>query len=62
MMVDVPPLSISHAGFHVFDMSRMVDFFATVYGFHIVDHGTYEETEEITFLSTDPSDHQQLVL
>mgnify|MGYP001166560623 FL=1 len=61
-MAKKPPLSISHAGFHVFDMARMVDFFTTVYGFHIIDHGPYEETEEITFLSTDPSDHHQLVL
>ena len=29
-----PSLSISHAGFHVFDMEKMVKFFTEVYGLH----------------------------
>jgi len=32
-MTKTPPLSISHAGFHVFDMDKMVKFFTEVYGF-----------------------------
>ena len=34
-----PSLSISHAGFHVFDMEKMVKFFTEVYGLHVTDRG-----------------------
>ena len=61
-MGQTPPLSISHAGFHVFDMGNMVKFFTEVYGFHVVDRGSIEGRGEITFLSTDPRDHHQLVI
>ena len=61
-MSSIPPLSISHAGFHVFNMKKMVRFLTSVYGFHVVDHGPHEILEEITFLSTDHRDHHQLVL
>lgn len=57
-----PAVSISHAGFHVFDMDAMVTFFGEIYGLHIVDSGAFGETEQITFLSADPRDHHQLVL
>ncbi len=61
-MTGTPSISISHAGFHVFDMDRMVDFFTTVYGFQITDHGHIEGRGEVTFLGADPRDHHQLVL
>ena len=61
-MSSIPPLSISHTGFHVFNMKKMVRIFTSVYGFHVVDHGPHENLEEIIFLSTDHRDHHQLVL
>ena len=61
-MTKTPPLSISHAGFHVFDMDKMVKFFTQVYGFHVVDRGAIEGRGEACFLSTDPRDHHQLVI
>lgn len=61
-MSKLPAVSISHAGFHVFDMEKMVEFFTQVYGLHVVDSGSFGDTEKITFLSADPRDHHQLVL
>lgn len=61
-MTGAPSISISHAGFHVFDMDRMVDFFTTVYGFHVTDRGHIDGRGEVTFLCGDPRDHHQLVL
>ncbi len=61
-MSGTPPISISHAGFHVFDMALMVDFFTTVYGFQVTDHGPVEGRGEVTFMGADPRDHHQLVL
>ncbi len=61
-MTGTPSISISHAGFHVFDMDRMVDFFTTVYGFQVTDRGHIEGRGEVTFLGADPRDHHQLVL
>ena len=61
-MANKPSVSLSHAGFHVFDMDEMVRFFTEVYGLHVADSGSFGETETITFLSADPKDHHQLVL
>lgn len=61
-MTGTPPISLSHAGFHVFDMKLMTDFFTTVYGLVVTDHGFIEGRGEVTFLGADPSDHHQLVL
>jgi catechol 2,3-dioxygenase len=61
-MSDKPAISLSHAGFHVFDMDGMVRFFTEVYGLKVVDSGPYGDLEMITFLSADPRDHHQLVL
>jgi catechol-2,3-dioxygenase len=57
-----PSLSISHAGFHVFDMEKMVKFFTEVYGLHVTDRGVMGERGEIVFLGADPRDHHQLVM
>ena len=57
-----PEITISHAGFHVFDMDNMVDFFKTVFGLSVTDRGFMGERGEITFLGSDPRDHHQLVL
>jgi len=61
-MSEKPAVSLSHAGFHVFDMEAMVRFFTEVYGLHVADSGAFGETEQITFMSADPKDHHQLVL
>ena len=61
-MSRTPSISLSHAGFHVFDMGRMVDFFTTVYGFTVTDRGHIEGRGEVTFLGADPTDHHHLVL
>ena len=57
-----PEITISHAGFHVFDMNSMVKFFQSVYDLSITDRGILEKRGEITFLGSDPRDHHQLVL
>ena len=57
-----PEITISHAGFHVFDMSKMVKFFELVYNLSVTDRGILGERGEITFLGSDPRDHHQLVL
>ena len=61
-MTPRPTVRLSHAGFHVFDLDRMVDFFTSVYGFRVTDRGTLEGRGEIAFLGADPRDHHQLVL
>ena len=61
-MSKTPTISLSHAGFHVFDMDRMVDFFTSVYGLAVTDRGHIEGRGEVTFLAADPSDHHQLAL
>ena len=64
-MADDPPITISHAGFFVFDLDRMVDFFTTVHGLEVSDRGVIEDRDgdtEAAFLSADPRDHHQLVM
>ena len=60
--METPSISIGHSGFHVFDMKKMVDFYTTVYGFHVTDHGFVEGRGEVTFMGADPRDHHQFVL
>ena len=57
-----PSIRLSHAGFHVFDMERMVAFFTSVYGLEVTDRGVLGKRGEIAFLGADPRDHHQLVL
>ena len=61
-MSSKPSIRLSHAGFHVFDMDRMVEFFTAVYGLRVTDRGRLAERGEIAFLGADPRDHHQLVL
>lgn len=53
-----PPASLSHAGFHVYDMSKMVKFYTTVFGLKVTDRNK----DEIAFLGADPKDHHQLIM
>ena len=61
-MKNKPEITISHAGFHVFNMNTMVEFFKSVYGLSVTDRGVLEDRGEISFLGADPRDHHQLVL
>ncbi len=54
-----PPVSLSHTGFHVHDMDKMVAFYTRVFGFHVNDHA---DDGRIYFLSADPKDHHQLIM
>lgn len=58
-MSGTPPISLSHAGFFVFDMDRMVEFFTSTLGLGISDQA---EDKSITFMTADPKDHHQLVI
>ena len=57
-----PSVSLSHAGFHVFDMDTEVKFFTEVFGLRVTDRGVLGDRGEIAFLGADPRDHHQLVL
>lgn len=58
-MAFTPPISLSHGGFFVFDMDRMVEFFTSAMGFGISDQAP---DESVTFMTADPRDHHQLVI
>jgi catechol-2,3-dioxygenase len=53
------PVSLSHTGFHVFDMDKMVAFYQRIFGFHVSDKAP---DGRITFMSADPRDHHQLIM
>lgn len=54
-------LRFSHAGFYVYDLPRMIDFYRDILGFTLTERGVYRD-REIVFLSWDASDHHQIVL
>ena len=53
-----PRVSLSHAGFHVFDMDKMIDFYVRVFGLKVTDRGG----DRLVFLGADPKDHHQLIM
>jgi catechol 2,3-dioxygenase len=56
-------LTLSHFGLGCFDLEKMVDFYGRVLGMTVTDRGTLPGgLGEICFLTTDPSEHHQLVL
>ena len=55
------PLSMSHIGLYVHDLSRMEDFYTRVLGFTVTDRGTVRGAD-IVFTSWDPKDHHQVAL
>lgn len=57
-------LGLSHLGICCFDLPRMVAFYTTVLGMTLSDRGTLPAPfdAELVFLTTDPSEHHQLVL
>lgn len=57
-------LSLSHLGVCCFDLPKMVDFYTRVLGMTRTDEGALPAplSAELVFLTTDPSEHHQLVL
>jgi catechol 2,3-dioxygenase len=53
-----PRVSLSHAGFHVNDMDKMIDFYTSVFGLTVTDRGG----DRLVFLCGDPKDHHQLIM
>src|SRR5882724_3154953 len=56
-------LALSHFGLSCFDLARMEDFYARVLGMTVTDRGDVAGGgARLVFLTTDPSEHHQLVL
>jgi catechol 2,3-dioxygenase len=55
------PLSMSHIGIFVHDVTRMEDFYTRVLGFMVTDRGKVRGAD-IVFTSWDPKDHHQVIL
>ncbi|MGO9453041.1 MAG: VOC family protein [Candidatus Binataceae bacterium] len=56
-------LTFSHFGISCFDLDRMGDFYTRVLGMTVSDKGGVPGgTARLVFLTTDPSEHHQLVL
>src|SRR5215472_8022314 len=56
-------LSLSHLGLSCFDLERMEDFYTRVLGMTVTDRGEVAGgSARLVFLTTDPSEHHQLVL
>ena len=56
-------LTLSHVGVSCFDLDRMEDFYTRVLGMTVTDRGDVAGgSARLVFLTTDPSEHHQLVL
>ena len=57
-------LGLSHLGICCFDLPRMIEFYTGVLGMTLSDRGVLPAPfdAELVFLTTDPSEHHQLVL
>jgi catechol 2,3-dioxygenase len=56
-------LTLSHFGLSCFDLARMEDFYTRVLGMTVTDRGDVAGgAAQLVFLTTDPSEHHQLVL
>ena len=56
-------LTLSHVGLSCVDLNRLEDFYTRVLGMTVTDRGTVPGgTDQLIFLTTDPSEHHQLVL
>lgn len=56
-------LTLSHFGLSCFDLPRMEDFYTRVLGMTVSDRGDVAGgSAQLVFLTTDPSEHHQLVL
>jgi catechol 2,3-dioxygenase len=56
-------LTLSHLGISCFDLPKMEDFYTRVFGMTVTDRGELPGGfATLVFLTTDPSEHHQLVL
>jgi catechol 2,3-dioxygenase len=61
--VDGRKLTLSHLGLSCFDLDRLEDFYTRVLGMTVSDRGEVPGgMARLVFLTTDPSEHHQLVL
>ena len=54
-------LALSHVGYFVTDVNKMVDFYTRVLKFVVSDRGDREDGGAIVFMTRDPREHHQLV-
>ena len=54
-------LALSHVGYFVKDVDKMVDFYTRVLKFVVSDRGDREHNGSIVFMTRDPREHHQLV-
>ena len=54
-------LALSHVGYFVTDIDKMVDFYTRVLKFVVSDRGDRENNGSIVFMTRDPREHHQLV-
>jgi catechol-2,3-dioxygenase len=54
-------LALSHVGYFVTDINKMVDFYTRVLKFVVSDRGDREHNGSIVFMTRDPREHHQLV-
>ena len=54
-------LALSHVGYLVTDMNKMVDFYTRVMKFVVSDRGDREANGAIVFMTRNPAEHHQLV-
>ncbi len=58
----LPNAQLTHVGFLVRDMDRMIDFYVRTLGMVLTDRGPYYRTGgQIAFLSRNPYEHHQIV-
>lgn len=53
---------LAHVGIYVHDKPKMIDFYTSVLGLMVTDHGTARSGMELTFMSANPGNHHQVVL
>ena len=57
----LPEAQLTHVGYLVRDMERMIDFYTRILGLVLTDRGPYYRGGHIAFLSRNPEEHHQLV-
>lgn len=57
-----PDAQLTHVGFFVRDLDRMVAFYERVFGLVVTDRGSNYAGNGVVFLSRNPNEHHQLVL
>lgn len=54
-------LALSHVGYYVSDVEKMVDFYTRFLKFVVSDRGDRDDGGAIVFMTRDPNEHHQLV-